>query len=466
MTRRKDIGPLNRRRFLAGVGGVTLGLPLLESIGTGPLLAQTSTGPRAFLSFHCSSGVDNDRFWPAVGRLDGSAFSGTGMEALGDYAGRLLLPRGVHGYPVGTWTGHSEGTGQALTAAPVMNDFAMGRSIDQILAQHLSGRDAFVLKPGGTDGGVPAFNSISYTGPGRQAAAESDPARAYRSLMGLTAEPVPDSSDETADRLTRRRQSVIDLVRAEFDDLSRLDLGQLDREKLDAHFSLIRDLEVDLASSGPVACALDSESLAVLDGLDPERVEANENFPVSARLHAKIAALALACGYSRSVVLQWGAAVAGSPMYQWDGIQHQYQHHPLSHGTTGCFSGDDVVGFKDMLFEIDRWNVAEFRALLDLLDGYPEANGETLLDNTLVLYSNEFSNGQGHTTGDLPLAIVGGGGYFRTGESIVLGGSSADIAGVERGNSNRLLATVLAAFGAPQDGFSDGPAEELTELRA
>jgi hypothetical protein len=466
MARHKNIGPLNRRRFLIGAGGAALGLPLLESIGAGPLLAQTSTGPRAFLSFHCSSGVDNDRFWPAVGNLDAAAFAGKGMEALGDYASRILIPRGVHGYPVGTWTGHSEGTGQALTAAPVMNDFAMGRSIDQILAQLLSGRESFVLKPGGRDGGVAAFNSISYTGPGQQAAAEPDPARAYRSLMGLNAAPPPDASAEGAAQLALRRQSVIDLVRAEFQDLSRIDLSQADRQKLDAHFSLIRDVEVDLEGSGPIACALDGESLTALEALDPARVEANENFPVSARLSVKIAALALACGYSRSVVLQWGAAVAGSPMYQWDGISHQYQHHPLSHGTTGCFSGDNVAGFKDMLYEIDRWNMAEFRGLLDLLDGYAEADGATLLDNVAVLYSNEFSNGQGHTTGDLPLAIVGGGGYFRLGESLVVDGSAADIAGMERGNSNRLLATILTAFGAPQDGFSDGPAEEFSELRA
>jgi hypothetical protein len=147
-------------------------------------------------------------------------------------------------------------------------------------------------------------------------------------------------------------------------------------------------------------------------------------------------------------------------------MNHKYQHHPLSHGTTGCFSGDAVSGYKDMLYDIDRWNIGEFRKLLDLLDAYTEADGKTLLDNTVVLYTNEFSNGQGHTTGDLPLAIVGGGGYFRLGESFVVDGSKADIAGTERGNSNRLLATVLGALGVPQDGFSDGNAEELTELRA
>lgn len=466
MARIKNIGPLSRRRFLRGAAGVTLGLPLLESIGSGPTLAQSTSGPRAFLNFHCSSGVETDRFWPAQGRLDAAAFAGTGMEPIAAFASRMLIPRGVHGYPVGTWTGHSEGTGQALTAAPLRDGRAEARSIDQIIAQHLTSKEAFVLKPGGRDGGVPEFNSISYLAPGLQAAAESDPGRAYRGLVGLETTPIADGDSEAVARLAQRRQSVVDLVRAEFDEVRALNLSSADRDKLDAHFALIRDVEVELGDAQAIQCALDAESIAALDTLDPERVEANENFPVSARLHAKIAALSIACGYSRSVVLQWGAAVAGSPLYQWDGMNHAYQHHPLSHGTTGDNGGDAVSGYKDMLFDIDRWNMAEFGKLLELLDGYAESDGTTLLDHVLVLYTNEFSHGQGHTTGDLPLAIVGGGGHFRLGESFVIEGSAADIAGAERGNSNRFLATVLGAFGAPQDGFSDGVAEPLTELRA
>lgn len=466
MTRIKNIGPLSRRRFLYGAAGVTLGLPLLESIGSGPALAQDGMGPRAFLNFHCSSGVETDRFWPAPGRLDAAAFAGKGMEPVAGFASRMLIPRGVHGYPVGTWTGHLEGTCQALTAAPLRDGGAAARSIDQIIAQHLTRKEAFVLKPGGRDGGVPEFNSISYLAPGQQAAAESDPARAYRSLVGLVTEPVASAGSEAVERLALRRQSVIDLVRAEFEDLRRLDLSNADREKLDAHFTLIRDVEMELGDPQTVECKLDADAVAALDALNPERVEANENFPDSARLHVKIAALSLACGYTQSVVLQWGAAVAGSPLYQWDGMSHQYRHHPLSHGTTGDNGGAEVSGYKDMLFDIDRWNMAEFAKLLELLDGYAEADGKTLLDHILVLYTNEFSHGQGHTTGDLPLAILGGGGRFRLGESFVVDGSAADIAGTERGNSNRFLATMLDVFGAPQDGFSDGSAEALTELLA
>src|SRR5690349_16399816 len=95
---------LSRRTFLRGAAGAALGLPLLESIGAGPLYAQSAKRVTRFLSFHSSSGVDTDRFWPAVGTLSAASFTGKGTEALAPYASRLLIPRGVHGYPVGTWT--------------------------------------------------------------------------------------------------------------------------------------------------------------------------------------------------------------------------------------------------------------------------------------------------------------------------------------------------------------------------
>jgi hypothetical protein len=459
---------LSRRTFLQGAAGAAVGLPLLESIGASPLQAQAAKRVTRFLSFHSSCGVETDRFWPAIGALSEASFSGKGSEALAPFASRLLIPRGVHGYPVGTWTGHSEGTCQALTAATLSNGLAQNRSIDQVIADALNpqGREALVLRPGGRDLGVAAFNSISYRSPGQMANAESNPFRAYRSMMGMgTTEPVP--GDEAAERLLARRQSVVDLVREEFQELQRIDLGRADREKLDQHFQLIRDVEDGMTGApGIVACNLDAQTATQVQAIQQDTVESNENFPVMARLFAKISALSLACQYTRSAVLQWGAAVAGAPLYRWDGINHNYRHHPLSHGTTDDFNESAVSGYKDMLFAIDRWNMAEFAKLLGMLDAYKEQDGTTLLDNTVVLYTNEFSHGQGHTTGDLPMVIAGGAGYFKLGQSVLLDGSKADIGGLTgtAGQSHRLLCTVLNAAGVPTANWNGGT--ELPELKA
>jgi uncharacterized protein DUF1552 len=459
---------LSRRTFLQGAAGAAVGLPLLESIAASPLQAQTAKRVPRFLSFHSSCGVETERFWPAIGALSEAAFEGKGTEALAPFASRLLIPRGVHGYPVGTWSGHSEGTCQALTAAALSNGLAQGRSVDQVIADALNpqGREALVLRPGGRDLGVAAFNSISYRNAGQMANAESNPFRAYRSMMGMGATPAP-AGDEAAERLLARRQSVVDLVREEFQELQRIDLSRKDREKLDQHFQLIRDVENGMTGApGIVACDLDAQTAAQVQAIQQDTVESNDNFPIMARLFAKIAALSLACQYTRSAVLQWGAAVAGAPMYRWDGINHNYRHHPLSHGTTDDFNATEVSGYKDMLFAIDRWNMAELAKLLGLLDGYQEQDGTTLLDNTVVLYTNEFSHGQGHTTGDLPMIIAGGAGYFKLGQSMLLEGSKADIAGVTgtAGRSHRVLCTVLNAAGVPTANWNGGT--ELAELKA
>jgi hypothetical protein len=457
---------LSRRTFLRGAAGAAVGLPLLESIAAGPLRAQAAQPLTRFLSFHSSCGVDTDRFWPEIGDLSAASFTGRGVEALAPYASRLLIPRGVHGYPVGTWTGHSEGTCQALTAAPLQNGSAQGRSIDQVIAEALNpaGREALVVRPGGRDQGVKQFNSISWRGPGELVDAESNPFRAYRAMMGMGPMPPDPSNEEAAQRLLLKRQSVIDLVREEFVELRSIDLSKADRDKLEAHFQLIRDAENEMTGPGFVACALSSADEQQLNDIDEGAVEANDNFPAMARLFVKIVALSLACQYTRSAVLQWGAAVAGAPMFRWDGMSHTYRHHPLSHGTTADFDGAAVSGYKDMLYAIDRWNISEFTKLLDLLDGYVEQEGKTLLDNTVVLYTNEFSHGEGHTTGDLPIMIVGGAGRFQLGKSILVSGSSADIAGVEgsNGQSHRMLCSVLNAAGVPTDAWNGGA--PLTEL--
>jgi hypothetical protein len=462
---------LNRRAFLRGAAGVAVGLPLLESIGAGPLRAQEAAPKKRFLSFHSSSGVETDRFWPQIGALTAASFAGRGTEALAPYASRILVPRGVHGYPVGTWTGHSEGTCQALTAATHTDTVAQSASIDQVIAKALNpaGREALVVRPGGRDGGVAGFNSISYRAAGQRAEAESNPYRTYRAIMGMApANPNPTNAmDEAAQRLLLKRQSVVDLVRAEFDELRRIDLSQSDKEKLELHFQLIRDVEVGMTSNPSiVSCTFDSATASQLEAIDANSVESNANFPTMARSFVKLLGLALACGYTRSAVLQWGAAVAGSPTYKWDGMNHNYRHHPLSHGTTEDFNEAAVDGYKDMLFAIDRWNIAEFVKLLDLLDSYKEAGDRSLLDNTVVLYTNEFSHGQGHTTGDLPIIIAGAKGEFQVGRSVLLSGSKADIGGVTgtNGQSHRLLCTVLNAVGVPTERWNGG--DQLTELRA
>jgi hypothetical protein len=76
----------------------------------------------------------------------------------------------------------------------------------------------------------------------------------------------------------------------------------------------------------------------------------------------------------------------------------------------------------------------------------PEPGGDgTLLDNTLVVWTNELGQGNSHTLDNIPFVLCGNGLDFRMGRSIKFGGVS----------HNRLLVSLAHGFGHHVDGFGN-----------
>jgi hypothetical protein len=105
-----------------------------------------------------------------------------------------------------------------------------------------------------------------------------------------------------------------------------------------------------------------------------------------------------------------------------------------------------------MLFDIDRWHQSKFARLLDRLDSYVEADGKTVLDNSVMLYTNELSDGKGHSFMDLPYLLAGScAGYFKQNEYVLLGeGTNYDD---QVAPHNKLLNTLVNAMGIQSDWF-------------
>src|SRR5690606_27902285 len=147
----------------------------------------------------------------------------------------------------------------------------------------------------------------------------------------------------TVDRVARRRQSVLDLVSDEFEALKGAGLGKSDREKLDLHFSTIRDLEVamtgeEVPSLGCSLATATEDQLRALDGAD---VAEEANYKLAGDLWIEVRALACACNQAPVATLGWGSG-AGGPTFQCDGMDHEVNHHKMSHGAffDDCFPGD------------------------------------------------------------------------------------------------------------------------------
>jgi len=98
-------------------------------------------------------------------------------------------------------------------------------------------------------------------------------------------------------------------------------------------------------------------------------------------------------------------------------MNHQYNHHKLSHGNTqDDDTGAEIPGFLDMIYDIDRWTMRQYTLLLDLLDSYEEGDG-TVLDNSAVVFTNSLSDGYIHSQGDLPFIVAGSaGGVLKRGQ--------------------------------------------------
>jgi hypothetical protein len=411
-----------------------------------------------------------DYFWPRIpyGTLDASSFDGVSLAPLAGYADKILLPRGLHTAPGGyRIAGHRHGNAKRITAAPLaFNEFgdesdendhrmyADGISLDQEIARQLNppGRGALTLRVGQIRE-MSSSGVISYRGPNDPVTGEPNPWRAYQGLVGMTG-----ASDEAMGLLVERRQSVIDLVREDLDHLQRMDLSRDDRDKLEAHLTATRELELRMDDAGLIPRELPPSRVAEIQAVDPDSVEQNEMFPTIGEMQMDVIALAIASGYTHAASLQWSWS-AGQVLYRWDGMNYENPHHPLSHGNTSNGStGDPIANWQDKLDRVDAWYAKQLRYLLDRLQSYTEGDG-TVLDNCAVLWSNEF--GINHSCWDVPHVLVGScGGYFRTGRYVKVTSLSDEDLNWARWNTplharsaphdaphNKLLTTILNAVG-------------------
>lgn len=444
----------SRRRFLKGVGGVTVGLPFLEALL--PRHAKAALGDEKPYAIFCRQGngvaqaVDEEpeRFWPSfgLGAVTGAALTadtGRAVSELGPYGDRLSLLKGIDFAFEGNGCGHSGGGNQCLTAARVSQDpsgsrsLAEGESIDNLIAKQLGGADPepLTLYVGQKRGYLDEV--LSYRGPQQLRGAENNPYNVYVDLFGLS------NVDPTiVEKLRRRQKSVNDLVRGEMQTLlSRTDLSAADRQRLDLHFQSIRDIEVELV------CGLGAGEVAGLKALEAA-VSDDDRFADVCKAQMDLIALTLACGAKRAVTLQWGSG-NDQTEHTVDG-QRQKSFHKISHRIDSDGDMGPPIPNADILHhKIDRIHLSLFKYLLDKLDGYKLANG-SLLDLGVTVYLNDLSQ-KYHSYRGVPYILVGSaGGKLKTGQYLDLGVTN-----------NKVLNTIGAALGctnaagAPLDDFGD-----------
>ncbi|MFN9813750.1 MAG: DUF1552 domain-containing protein [Deltaproteobacteria bacterium] len=449
-----------RRLGFGSLAATTLAAPFVRGLGGG-LVAQDRDVPKRLLVFFTPNGTIREEWVPDGGETD---FTFRRILApLEAHRDRLLVLSGLDTLSTreGPGDGHQKGMGHVLTGVELLPGDTMGGcdtcppvswsggiSIDQLIAGHIA--ETVVRPYRSIEAGVLCGDSenvwtrMSYRGASDPLPPESNPWALFTRLFGD-----PSVDLEATRRRATLRRSVLDHNRRDFERL-RVELGREDRERLDRHLAMIRDLETRLGSGGAVGerCARPE-----LGGMIDFTADAN----VGPLLDAQIdnLTMAFACDLTRVASIQCTNSVGN---IRFDAIGIPDRHHDLSH------EGDSNAEAIDKIVRINTFYAERFAHLLERLSSIPEGSaGGTMLDHTLVVWVNELGRGNSHSLDDIPFVLAGnvpdamGAPTFRTGRFLQF---------AER-THNDLWTRLAQAFGVEIERFGDprhsgGPLEGLS----
>jgi hypothetical protein len=416
-----------RRAILAGMGASAAGMFMR------PLFAQAAGDvPTRLLIVHRPCGTRPEVFFPIAGdnknfTLDFKADVGSvkGMPSITKsftpLIPKMVLLNGVTCPREQGWAGDQHAaavitmmTGKKFVALPGTNDLATDsntknivandKSIDQILLAspmaNLGGRpvpsiQSAAYRPSSVS--LPAFRVMSYSGSNGPMFPESRPATLFDQIFGSSGQAL---TPEALARLRTQNKSILDFVNG---DLTRLrgHLPASQLPKLDAHLAAIQTLEAAVANSGvsPGATCNKPTQVALPTTNNADELDDVQHI---ATLQDQLAIISSAfqCDLTRVATFSFAhgnSALDFSQILPGQGLT-QGGHHGISHNT----------GAGSTQAAIDRFYCEQLATFLTGMDSIKEGNGNTLLDNTLVVFFNECSDGNSHDIHNMPIAMFGG----------------------------------------------------------
>lgn len=418
----------SRREFLRNVGLGAAAFPFacnLPSLGF-----ESSSGRKQRLVVIFSpNGVVPSTFWPEE---EGDEFTLKESTApLEPFKDQTLFLRGVSNRVRGAGSGHMRGIGCLLTGVELFRGsqqggsgppagWASGISIDQEIRSYLQANATTRTRFGSLEFGVmvpdraDTWTRLSYAGPNKPNTPISDPYQMFGKLYG---------------RMRDRESlaSVLDEVRDDLRRLSKL-VDAADRRVLDEHATYVREMEQELRTASQEA---------EVDVPEIERGITAEDIPRISRMQIDLMVAGFAADFNRVATLQYSTATSQATM-PWLGISEK--HHSLSH------EPDKNTDAQEKLTQINKWYCEQLAYLAKRLAETPEPGGDgSLLDNTLVVWTNELGKGNNHTMNDIPFVLVGKAPGFRTGRSTTL----------PKVPHNRLLVSLAHSFGHHIERFGD-----------
>ncbi len=406
--------PLSRRTLLQGFG-VSLALPLLESMGGARLFAAEAAvvAPVRMAFMYVPNGVHMQTWTPAA--------EGTGYELpwtleplqglkseLNVLSGLTQQKAAANGDGGGD---HARALATFLTGTQARKtdgaDIRAGVSVDQLAAEQLAKFTRFpslelgcdpAAMVGSCDSGYScAYSSnIAWKSESQPVPKETDPKLIFERLFsnGRAGE-----SEAARGRREKYSQSVLDFVT---DDAKRLSgkVSGADRRKLDEYMTAVRELEQRIAKSHQMGDMPDIQSHKPA-GIPKDNAE-------HIRLLGDLMVLAFQTDTTRVSTFVF-ANEGSNRSYPEIGVSEG--HHELSHHQKDADK-------NEKLRKINRFHVEQFAYIIHKMKETPEGEG-SLLDNSMVIYGSGIGDGDAHNHDNLPIVLAGrAGGAIDTGRHI------------------------------------------------
>jgi hypothetical protein len=394
----------NRREFIRDLGIGAAAVPFLLNLPGLGFANQRRRKQRLVVMFS-PNGVVPPAYWPDE---EGTSFTlKESLTPLRPFQNRTLILRGLSDRVRGDGDNHMRGIGCLLTGRELFPGniqggsdtpagWCSGISIDQEIKNHLQRGPATRTRFGSLEFGVlvpdraDTWTRMVYAGPNRPVAPVSDPYQMFARLYGRV-------------RDRENLGSVLDGVQ---EDLRRVSaaVGAEDRRLLEEHATFVREMERELQQDHG------GDAGHAAPELEPGVRAENDNMPRISRMQIDLLVRSFAADFARVATLQFTNSV-GQARMRWLGVGES--HHELSHRP------DSDRAAQDKLTRINRWYCEQLAYLARRLAETPEPGGTgSLLDNTLVVWTNELGKGNSHTLDNIPFVLVGNGLDFRMGRSL------------------------------------------------
>ncbi len=445
---------ITRRSVLRGLGGITVGLPLLEEMTVTDVLGAAAKQPIPARAFNVFFGLGI----PAPLQTEG--FNGV-LEPLKSLSEKLLIMRNVDQVRCDQSgiNAHFDGASGAFTAtAPDGSAKSGGASIDQLVRRaHYPNGLPKGLVPTLVAGTFFRRSRISryihsYNPDGTIAASMQEKPRDLFDRVFGTVNLTGNDKDEKRKRLKR---SVLDAVVDQYQYYTGANspLGTTSKSRLRDHLDRIRELEQRAFAkdhklnqdSGippvPPKSLLKHEGKADPggQGIDISLKELTSEWRLMAELYA-LAILTDRVRFGSLTFLAAGERIRLTGDYQYEGrkiftFDDANQHN--ASGDKGCshewWHKFNEKKDNEALRAHAHMKMREVAYFLDALndEGAIEGNGKTILENSLITISTESGDGR-HNDVRRELsgvfhAISGAGGRFKTGEIMDVNAEGIDV---------------------------------------